>query len=521
MSIDRIISDEVYEAGENANVPSGTNPFATDAEISGLQTQINGLAPSNAIISGNAAYSGTGLMYNITALQYRIAGVIYNSLATSIALVAADPTFDRIEVLYVDNLGVVGVLAGTPAAAPVKPQVDPNTQVEITFVTVAAGASAPSGLTTIDIYKEDTAPPEWVGSSDFGADFTETVNPHTGTNCINTLTGFIKDKELIFTPAAPYAINGGDLVFWLAPTSSMAAPNKAFRIGFFNAGVLVGTYASLGGVPFIQYGFDPLGPNNVYQLIVIPMTEFGVLPATVDALRIYKPNGGPTQNTTFLLDDVVIIEGTAASSGGATDASAVTYTPTVPGDWGVVPDDVEEALDYLAANAGGGGGNKWKRVFFTWNMVSAGAYTWNGTSVAAPGVGILDQRHRLLAFSGTNNAEEGAYVNFMLPSDYVAGANIKITANLITNVTGGAVYYMGITQPTAGNVLGGSGETEWVPNTLVGVAGYEVLPTVFTFDGTNMSPGDALALLIYRDPNDAADTIAGDTFLHTFLIEQA
>ena len=377
MSIDRIISDEVYEAGENANVPSGTNPFATDAEISGLQTQINGLAPSNAIISGNAAYSGTGLMYNITALQYRIAGVIYNSLATSIALVAADPTFDRIEVLYVDNLGVVGVLAGTPAAAPVKPQVDPNTQVEITFVTVAAGASAPSGLTTIDIYKEDTAPPEWVGSSDFGADFTETVNSYTGTNCINTLTGFIKDKELIFTPAAPYAINGGDLVFWLAPTSSMAAPNKAFRIGFFNAGVLVGTYASLGGVPFIQYGFDPLGPNNVYQLIVIPMTEFGVLPATVDALRIYKPNGGPTQNTTFLLDDVVIIEGTAASSGGATDATAVTYTPTVPGDWGPVPDDVAEALDQLAA--GGGGGLPNRVISWSFN----GIYSNSSTSFAS------------------------------------------------------------------------------------------------------------------------------------------
>ena len=171
-------------------------------------------------------------------------------------------------------------------------------------------------------------------------------------------------------------------------------------------------------------------------------------------------------------------------------------------------------------SAGGGGSSTWSHEFWTYNMLGAANYTWNAVTVGGATPVLLLERHRFLAFTGSGMSEEGAFVNTMLPSDYVAGSDIKITANLITNATGGAVYYMGLTQPTAGNVLTGAAETEWVTNTLVGVAGYTVIPTVFTFDGTNLLPGDSIAIMIYRDPGAAGDTINADTYLSLFTIEQ-
>jgi hypothetical protein len=119
-----------------SNNPSDINAVATMADI---------LAGSggNRIITGNASYSGAGLTYDITALTYIIQGSLYASLATQVTLTAADPTDPRIDVILVDDLGVVSVLTGTPAPVPSKPTVDNLTEVEVTFVSVPAGATAP------------------------------------------------------------------------------------------------------------------------------------------------------------------------------------------------------------------------------------------------------------------------------------------------------------------------------------------------------------------------------------------
>ena len=43
---------------------------------------------------------------------------------------------------------------------------------------------------------------------------------------------------------------------------------------------------------------------------------------------------------------------------GISDASDVTYTPAVSGDWSPVPTHVDAALDQLAAGGGGGGSDE-------------------------------------------------------------------------------------------------------------------------------------------------------------------
>ena len=348
--LERPLSDDSWEAAENAAGQSQTNPFATEATTNNLQSQINALAPTY-LISGGVSYSGTGFTYDISALSYRIQGTLYGTAATQVTLGAADPTFDRIDVIYVDNTGTVGVLAGTPSASPVKPQVT-NTQLELTFVTVGAGATAPS-ITIEDIYLEDAGTPtEWATSATgFSPNFAATTDPHTGTYHIDTNGSFGAGDQMIFTPAAPYVLNGGNVNFWISPQASMSGPGTAFAVGFFVGGLLVGNYVQIGGAPFITYGFNPLGPLNVYQLVSIPVTAFGSLPANVDDIRLYKL-AGPPANTDMYVDDFQIQEG-VPGAGGSVDAAAVTYTPATPGNWSSLPANVAEALDSLAASGGG------------------------------------------------------------------------------------------------------------------------------------------------------------------------
>lgn len=84
---------------------------------------------------------------------------------------------------------------------------------------------------------------------------------------------------------------------------------------------------------------------------------------TVGARVYVGTDGGLTQTEPGT--GYILVVGVAISSStilidverneaGASDAADVSYTPDVSGDWDVEPDDVAEALDYLAANAGGG-----------------------------------------------------------------------------------------------------------------------------------------------------------------------
>lgn len=179
-----------------------------------------------------------------------------------------------------------------------------------------------------------------------------------------------------------------------------------------------------------------------------------------------------------------------------------------------------------ALNAGATA-TKYFRNMYMYNVIAAAGtgYNWNGVNnVAAPTAAVVSSAHphRLYNFSGTNNQHQGIYFEQQLPSYYTAGANIRVTINVVGNtLTGGAVYYCGLTQPTAANVLGGTTDTEWIAQTatFTGVTGYHVISLTYTFTGTNITPGDSLLFRVYRDPNDAADNL-GVTGIVTIGIEE-
>jgi hypothetical protein len=318
--IKRTIPTAQYLALLAANSPNGVNAVATLADVLAS-------GGGNRIISGNASYSGTGLTYDVTALTYIIQGVLYASAATQVTLGAADPTNDRIDVIYVDDTGTVGVIAGTPAPTPAKPAVDNLTQVEVTFVTVPAGATAPP-IVIEDIYDENlgTGGGEWNVSTTAPVIFNDTTDPYSGTVHIGTTAAFGPNRNIIFDDA-PYTVNGGQLSFWMKAKTNMGITSGKILVGFFVGGSLVGNSVTVGGTPSSTFGFLG-GTIGTWQLVTIPLVSFGGLPTTIDQLRFFTTGGANTAE--FDLDLVEIQEGIPTPAPAAvTDEDVLVETDGV------------------------------------------------------------------------------------------------------------------------------------------------------------------------------------------------
>ena len=164
--------------GKNGFTPIVVNE--SDLQLIPLaQVQENGL-----ISGGIVQWTGNGYEFNISSAIYRIGGNNYASPASIKTLATPDATNDRIDVFAVDVNNEVVVITGTPATTPIKPQVNPATQLELTSVIVTAASTTPT-LTDEVVYDENI---EWTGtSSGTGtANFASTTSPYQGTVSIET-----------------------------------------------------------------------------------------------------------------------------------------------------------------------------------------------------------------------------------------------------------------------------------------------------------------------------------------------
>jgi hypothetical protein len=70
----RDLPNNKYLAATEANSPTATNYYLTLNDLpGGTDTQL---------ISGAASWSGTGMIFNVTNLNYKINGIIYDASAT-------------------------------------------------------------------------------------------------------------------------------------------------------------------------------------------------------------------------------------------------------------------------------------------------------------------------------------------------------------------------------------------------------------------------------------------------------
>jgi hypothetical protein len=177
-------------------------------------------------------------------------------------------------------------LKGTPAASPTIPQVNPESQVEGLVILVPALATAPSGVTTENIYLNNA---EWAvtfsGTGTGNAD--STTNPDTGTKAVE-LTSVANQFRVRFRRATTLDL------------STLTDPTLGIRLD------LKAAYSSSQNLElvFLDAANNPvsnvrtLAVNKAlldYQFIGVNLSEFTFTSQTIQAIEIiYRQRGGGT-----------------------------------------------------------------------------------------------------------------------------------------------------------------------------------------------------------------------------------
>ena len=156
----------------------------------------NDVLGGNAIITGGVVHL-YGLTYRAWASKYVINNVVYTTyVANTVTLNdgdATDPRFDSIAVQVDTNEppnATIQVIEGTPATNPLKPTINLQSQVEISFVNVPALATVDPNITLEQIYDENTGEPtEWDNTvSTVGIVLDWATDPYIGTKCVRIPT---------------------------------------------------------------------------------------------------------------------------------------------------------------------------------------------------------------------------------------------------------------------------------------------------------------------------------------------
>lgn len=199
--IKRDLPNNEYQAAITANTPSGTNPYATIADLP------QAVSSGTQLLTGGASWSGTGMIFDVTTLTYQIDGVNYSSTATTVTLPVGDPLNPRFDAIVVDEFGVVSFISGIPSANPVTPTI-PGNQVLVQYVLVGAGAVVPN-ITDEWTYRESQAG-DWIGSIIGGAPAptavwnSPTPAPFAGTACLlASYSAYSTTRYIRFQAPAP------------------------------------------------------------------------------------------------------------------------------------------------------------------------------------------------------------------------------------------------------------------------------------------------------------------------------
>ncbi len=283
-----------------------SNRFVTDVQIDNWDDAYALAVGTNRIVSGNATWSGSGLTFNITpsAGYSELVGVIqsvrYTANATTVTLAAADPTNPRIDVIVYDSSvgGLVTKITGTPAASPAKPTVDPATQVELTSVNIAAGATTPTVTGNLTAYNENV---EWTVASTNGTlNAANTTAPKTGTKHIS-IGSFTNGQNITLTNTT--TADASTLQYLTFSLRLLATFSNSTYLSFYfaNGSSPVSSQVS---VTNGSYGFSRT-TTGAYQDLAIPISAFTFTSTTFN--RLYIIMNGSNASGFYL--DLVVLQG--------------------------------------------------------------------------------------------------------------------------------------------------------------------------------------------------------------------
>lgn len=266
----------------------------------------------NGLVSGGVEWI-EGLTFLVTILGYYLNNTYYQTNLEYITLQDADATHGRIDVFIADLQGNVGVLMGTPSANPIKPEINPLNQIELTFVLIPANATQPNGITAAIVYAENAGTPnEWATASNGGSvTFNNTADPAAGTNAI-AIQNYSSGDTFTFTNNELVTIsNLSGLKFKI----KNAVSELGMLVRMYNGSTAVsGEFTVIFKVD--TYGYS-LGVSG-YQDIVIPASDFGFTDTLFDKIefRLLEVISSPSNSTHYIDNVELVYDGNDTSTNG-------------------------------------------------------------------------------------------------------------------------------------------------------------------------------------------------------------
>lgn len=364
--------------------------------------------PANGVTSGCGVIYRTGLTYDVPACIVQIAGETCTAPADSVTLATADGSNPRIDLIVaqVVSPGVceIDVVTGTPSATPVSPEIDSSSQVQIGFATIAAAASAPTGITTEVVYDENN---DWTFAASDGSNVgNSSSNPHAGTLDIEGTTVASNDNFSL-TDSAPFSLAAfNTLSCWIRPKADWGAGQLDFQ-WYNGASTRVGSVVSLRASGTFE--FDSTVAS--YQLVTIPLYAFGASASNVDRIRATKKGSGTIG---YYIDDCVLqggVQQTIVGSASLINRGAWTSTANY-----TTNDLVSHGgLTYVAVSSStavtpGTDATKWTPQVTAIDATSAGMTLTDASKIWLPFASCQNTTAGLLWDSPTSNAPAAACI---------------------------------------------------------------------------------------------------------------
>jgi hypothetical protein len=312
-------SKKINQLATNLNPQNDDLLPIGDAETGQLKTttfgSVSGITGDGVISGGIVTWTGTGLIFDISACTYILNGVRYTSPFTTKTLAAADPTNPRIDVFAVNTSGQVEVIQGTPNANPVEPEGDTPTTLGLTNVTINAGATTPNGVTKDMIYDENVETWTQTQSVTGSFDYNNTAFAYTGTKSllVTMSAGF---ANFTFSKAVAMDISNYKSLSFAIRLNTAWTSNTILTVRFQNGTNNVTNLFQINSTNNVGFNRNLAGQ---WQLITIPFnnTNLRFTNNAFTAIRIGTQNAAAT----YRLDTISLNGGINNPGGGTTTPS--------------------------------------------------------------------------------------------------------------------------------------------------------------------------------------------------------
>lgn len=184
----------------------------------------------------------------------------------------------------------------------------------------------------------------------------------------------------------------------------------------------------------------------------------------------------------------------------------------------------DNSSDYIYIGADGtinlyGKARQTRQITHTAEQLPGNSATYNGVSCSAAGDSVINDFYAAKTLNGGTGWSGGAeafITTFTLPDDYDNTEGITLTIGYTSDTTSGSAFIgMGVTVGSSTYNASPTYQTKTIPapSTAYNRATYQ-----YDFSPT-IARGDELGVVVYRDPDNSADDMAGDAMITSITLE--